>query len=108
MVSIVPSGRTAVTIATWSWERSTFGDWRRRAASPSARELRDAQLLARIREVHADSGGIYGSPRIHAVLQHEGESVSRERVERVPAQSHGSGPERQAARQSELDRAKVA
>ncbi|WP_307846222.1 IS3 family transposase [Actinospica durhamensis] len=62
---------------------STFGDWRRRAVAPCARELRDAELLARIREVHADSGGVYGSPRVHAVLRREGETVSRKRVERL-------------------------
>jgi putative transposase len=45
--------------------------------------VRDGQLLARIREVHADSGGVYGSPRIHAVLRREGEAVSRKRVERL-------------------------
>lgn len=70
---------------------STFGDWRRRAVSPNARELRDVELLARIREVHADSGGIYGSPRIHAVLQREGECVSRKRVERLMRQNGIAG-----------------
>jgi transposase InsO family protein len=62
---------------------STFGDWRRRAASPSGREARDAELLVRIRQVHADSGGVYGSPRVHAQLKREGEQVSRKRVERL-------------------------
>ena len=62
---------------------STFGDWRRRAASPSARQARDADLLERIKAVHSDSGGVYGSPRIHAVLKREGEQVSRKRVERL-------------------------
>lgn len=62
---------------------STFGDWRRRAARPSAREVRDGQLLERIRAIHADCGGVYGSPRIHAVLKREGEAVSRKRVERL-------------------------
>jgi putative transposase len=62
---------------------STFGDWRRRALAPSARELRDAELLGRIREIHGESGGIYGSPRVHAVLKREGQAVSRKRVERL-------------------------
>ena len=62
---------------------STFGDWCRRAVRPSARQLRDGQLLERIRAVHADSGGVYGSPRVHAVLKREGEAVSRKRVERL-------------------------
>jgi putative transposase len=47
------------------------------------REVRDEELLARIRQLHAESGGIYGSPRIHALLKREGEAVSRKRVERL-------------------------
>jgi len=70
---------------------STFGEWRRRAVVPCARELRDAELLARIREIHADSGGIYGSPRIHAVLRREGEAVSRKRVERLMRENEITG-----------------
>jgi hypothetical protein len=62
---------------------STFGDWRRRATAPCARQLRDAELLARIRAIHAESDGVYGSPRVHAVLRREGEAVSRKRVERL-------------------------
>ena len=45
--------------------------------------MRDGELLARICEVHEASGGVYGSPRIHAVLRREGEAVSRKRVERL-------------------------
>lgn len=54
-----------------------------RSTTPSARELRDGQLLAAIRRIHQDSGGVYGSPRIHAALRREGERVSRQRVERL-------------------------
>jgi transposase InsO family protein len=36
-----------------------------------------------IREIHAGSDGVYGSPRIHAMLQRQGEQVSRKRVERL-------------------------
>ena len=55
----------------------------RRLAAPCARQVRDAELLERIRAIHAASDGIYGSPRIHAVLRREGEAVSRKRVERL-------------------------
>lgn len=54
-----------------------------RSTTPSARELRDGELLAAIRRIHQDSGGVYGSPRIHAQLRREGERVSRQRVERL-------------------------
>jgi transposase InsO family protein len=67
---------------------STYYDRCRRRAQPSAHQVRDAELLVRIRQIHADSGGIYGSPRIHAMLRREGEAVSRKRVERL-MREHG-------------------
>ncbi|MFE5091544.1 IS3 family transposase [Streptomyces sp. NPDC056638] len=36
-----------------------------------------------MRQVHEDSGGIYGSPRVHATLKREGVHVGRKRVERL-------------------------
>jgi len=63
--------------------KPTYEHWVRRAAQPSAREARDAQLLEAIRKIHGESGGVYGSPRVHAQLRREGESVSRKRVERL-------------------------
>jgi transposase InsO family protein len=53
--------------------------------------VRDSELLAAIRRVHEQSGGVYGSPRIHAQLKREGESVSRKRVERLMRQNQISG-----------------
>lgn len=71
--------------------KPTFERWVKRAAQPSARELRDGELLAAIRRIHRDSGGVYGSPRIHAVLKREGEAVSRKRVERLMRQASITG-----------------
>jgi transposase InsO family protein len=62
---------------------STFYDWRKAEADPCARKLRDAHLLELIRAIHIESDGVYGSPRIHAMLQRRGERVSRKRVERL-------------------------
>ena len=50
---------------------------------PSARARRDAELKDRILAKWIESGGIYGCPRIHAVLLAEGERVSRKRVARL-------------------------
>ncbi|WP_106428995.1 IS3 family transposase [Streptomyces griseoflavus] len=44
-----------------------------------------------MRQVHTDSGGIYGSPRVHAVLKREGVHVGRERVERLMRQAGLAG-----------------
>ncbi|WP_328412049.1 IS3 family transposase [Nocardia sp. NBC_00403] len=62
---------------------STFYERKRRAAQPSARQLEDRQLLAEIVDIHASSGGTYGSPRVHAMLARRGIGVGRERVERL-------------------------
>jgi transposase InsO family protein len=70
---------------------STFHDWRTREARPSARTVRDEQLAARIREIHKESNGVYGSPRVHAMLRREGERVSRKRVERLMRQEGIAG-----------------
>jgi putative transposase len=66
--------------------RTSFHDWERRP--PSDRELYDAFLLEKIREIHAASGGTYGAPRIHAELRLEhGIRVGRKRVERLMAKA---------------------
>jgi putative transposase len=62
---------------------STYYDRRARRQAPSAHAARDVELLARIRTIHAESGGVYGSPRVHAMLRREGQCVSRKRVERL-------------------------
>jgi putative transposase len=62
---------------------STYYERRKRRQAPSAHAVRDAELLERIRQIHAESGGIYGSPRVHAMLRREGQAVGRKRVERL-------------------------
>jgi len=55
--------------------------WRDRPVS--RRTQSDATLLAAIRQVHHDSSGRYGSPRVHAVLHRQGRGASRGRIERM-------------------------
>ena len=55
--------------------------WRDRPVSERAKS--NATLLVAIRQVHQDSSGRYGSPRVHAVLRRQGRGVSRGRVERM-------------------------
>jgi putative transposase len=49
----------------------------------SARTDRERRLRDRLRELHTESRGTYGSPRLHAALRREGTRVSKNRVERV-------------------------
>ncbi|WP_055490378.1 IS3 family transposase [Streptomyces sp. TP-A0356] len=55
----------------------------RRADRPGPRAVRDAELTEKITEVHEHSRGTYGAPRIHAVLQRQGEECGRRRVARL-------------------------
>ena len=53
------------------------------ARPPSPRSLTAAVLSARIAAVHRESGGIYGSPRVHQELQRRGVPVSLNTVARL-------------------------
>lgn len=65
---------------------SGYYAWRKRPQS--ARAGANRLLLEDIRRVHASSQRRYGSPRVHAVLQAEGQRVGRNRVARL-MQRHG-------------------
>ena len=60
---------------------SGYHAWRIRPASAHANE--DKVLLKRVRTVHASSRETYGSPRVHAELQAEGERHGRKRIARL-------------------------
>jgi len=61
--------------------RSGLYAWRNRG--PSARDLADVELLARILEIHQESRGTYGSPRVHRGLRRDDVRAGRKRVERL-------------------------
>lgn len=52
---------------------------------PSARVRDNARLLTRIREIHEDSQGAMGVPRMHEDLAEEGETASKNRIARLMA-----------------------
>jgi len=61
--------------------RSGFYAWAKRPASDYAR--REVHLRGCIEEHFEESYGVYGSPRIHALLRRQGERVGRKRVARL-------------------------
>lgn len=68
-------------------EVSRAAYYERRKDVPSAREVSDAELAEQIREVHDDSGGTYGSPRVHKELVKRGIACGRRRVRRLMRQA---------------------
>jgi transposase InsO family protein len=70
--------------------RSGFYAWSQRPES--ARQQADKDLAEEVAQVHRDSRGTYGSPRVHAELQARGRKVSRKRMARL------MGEQRLAAR----------
>jgi putative transposase len=61
--------------------RSAFYD--RLGHTPSAREVSDAELVEKIKAIHAASGGTYGAPRILDELREQGFHVGKKRVARL-------------------------
>ena len=53
---------------------------------PSRRQQQDDVLIEKIEQIHAQSRGIYGAPRIHAELLENGIRVSQKRVARLMRQ----------------------
>jgi len=61
--------------------RSGFYAWRQRPRS--ARDQESLTLVARIRAVHRESRGIYGSPRVYRALRAAGYAIGKHRVARL-------------------------
>ena len=61
--------------------RSGYYAWKNRVVSE--RVIGDAVLTRKIKTIHSQSDGVYGSPIVHAALQKQGIKVARKRVERL-------------------------
>jgi putative transposase len=62
---------------------SPAGYYAWRARPESQRAVANRALVDDIKRVHCDTGGRYGSPRIHAELTAQGRGASRGRIERL-------------------------
>lgn len=72
---------------------STYYDWRARAAAPSRRRRRDAELLEHIEAIRGshEFAPTYGSPRVWRQLRRQGVCCSRKRVERLMRENGMAG-----------------
>lgn len=63
---------------------SGYYDWVRAQSEPCRRRREDAELRSTIAQIHRQSRGTYGSPRVHAELRLGLDiHVGRKRVERL-------------------------
>ncbi|MFE3060511.1 IS3 family transposase [Nocardia sp. NPDC059239] len=67
---------------------SGFHQWRNRRAAKelTSRQQRRADLTVKVLDVHADSHGTYGSPRITAELRERGETVTAKTIAKIMAE----------------------
>ncbi len=65
------------------FEVSRAAFYQRRQGIPSARDVSDTELTEKIREIHDESDGTYGSPRVHHELRKRDVSCGRRRVRRL-------------------------
>ena len=63
--------------------RSSYYKWLAGAGARAARQREDRVLAEEIREVHGESGGAYGSPRVSGELRAKGLRVNEKRVARI-------------------------
>jgi putative transposase len=80
---VVAACRAAGVSASAFYAWAAKGEQGQRAA-----EHAQAELVAKIRTIHAESGGTYGSPRVTHELRRRGWRVNHKRVERLMA-AHG-------------------
>jgi putative transposase len=77
-------------------EVSRAAYYQQRTDQPSDRRCEDAELIEQIKDLHAESKGRYGAPRIHAELRRRGRRHGRKRVARLmrAAGVRGKAPKR--------------
>ena len=91
-IVLAEKARTPVSVACELLGVSTSGFYAWASRAPSDRELSDAWLIERIKQIHADNREVYGSRRVTAELRlGEGIAVSRKRVQRLMRQAGLSG-----------------
>lgn len=83
--------------------RSGYYQWLERRSNPSARVKEDLELAEQIREVHDQSRGTYGTPRLHAELRYRGRKHSRKRIDRIRRKLGLSGRQKRLYRPKTTD-----
>lgn len=82
-IEVEEAGQQSVKRACELLEVSRAAYYEQRKHIPSRRALSDAELTERIKQIHAESKGTYGAPRIHAELRRDGIHCGKKRVARL-------------------------
>jgi putative transposase len=91
-IVLAEKARTPVSVACELLGVSTSGFYSWASRAPSDRALSDAWLVEKIKTVHAENRGVYGSRRVQAELRlGEGVVISRKRVQRLMRAASISG-----------------
>jgi putative transposase len=91
-IVLAEKARTPVSVACELLGVSASGFYAWASRAPSDRELSDAWLIERIKQIHADHREVYGSRRVTADLRlGHGVVVSRKRVQRLMRRAGLSG-----------------
>jgi transposase InsO family protein len=77
----VEQGNVKRTCELLEVSRAAFYEYHKHV--PSRRAVSDAGLSEKIKQIHAESKGTYGAPRIHAELRDQGFHVGKKRVARL-------------------------
>ncbi|MGA5135279.1 IS3 family transposase [Streptomyces olivoreticuli] len=80
--------------------RSVYHGWLAARPAAVARQEAEDELAGEIRQIHADSRGAHGAPRVHAELQRDGRRISRRKVERIMRERDIRGVTRRRKRRS--------
>src|SRR5690606_16320004 len=72
-------------------EVSRSGYYRWAEGDVSERRREDAKLRVEIATIHRESGGTYGSPRVHVEMNERGFEVGRHRIARLMREMKLSG-----------------
>jgi len=86
--------------ALLSVSRSAYYQWSQHR--PSAHARKDDELRARVRQVHSESRGTYGAPRVHQQLRQGGVYTARKRVARVMASEGLCGRQKRRFKQTTI------
>jgi putative transposase len=81
---------------------STYYAVKQRQREPSARALRDAELLVEIRRIYEQSKSLYGARKVWWQLQHDGIPAARCTVERLMRQAGLEGVRRGRKRRTTI------